>query len=81
MQKLKSASLKAFVEKHKTTTFPSKQIYTITGFIDEDIDISTHHVLLKLPLTNPHKPSKLFRISVGSRWRKCLVDVIENISL
>ncbi len=37
------------VEKHKTTTFPAKQFYAIGGFIDEDIDISTHDVLLKTP--------------------------------
>ncbi len=67
MRKFKSASLKAFVEKHKTTTFPAKQFYAITGFIDEDIEISTHHVPLKPPPPNPQKPSKLFRISVGSR--------------
>ncbi len=47
MRKFKSTSLKAFVEKHKTTTFPSKQFYTIAGFIDKDIEISTLDVLLK----------------------------------
>ncbi len=49
MRKFKNTSLKAFVEKHKTTTFPAKHFYAIRGFIDEDTDISTHDDLLKTP--------------------------------